>query len=71
MHPGATTDFAFTPYTGGAAALSSTPFHTTGCPPSLPFTLGQSTADSSPNAGAYTSYTFNLSRRTGSSTCRS
>ncbi len=63
--PATSTDAVFTPYTGGAAALSSTPFHTTGCAPSLPFTLDQGTADSSPNAGAYTSYTFNLGRPDG------
>jgi hypothetical protein len=55
----------FTPYTGLASALSSTPFVTTGCPSPLPFSLGQSTPISSPNAGAYTSYTFNLSRADG------
>ncbi len=55
----------FTPYTGGAEALSSTPFTTTGCPQPLPFSLTQSTQDSSPDAGAYTSYTFNLARADG------
>jgi hypothetical protein len=55
----------FTPYTGLAAALSSTPFAATGCPSPLPFSLGQSTQDSSPDAGAYTSYTFNLARADG------
>jgi hypothetical protein len=64
---GATTDFAFTPYTGGAAAIASTPFQTTGCASPLPFSLGQSTADSPPNAGAFgaTAYTFNLARADG------
>jgi hypothetical protein len=55
----------FTPYTGGAAALSSTPFAATGCPAPLPFALTQSTQDGSPDAGAYTSYTFNLARADG------
>jgi hypothetical protein len=55
----------FTPYTGGAPALSSTPFTTTGCPSPLPFALRQSTQSSSADAGAYTSYTFNLSREDG------
>jgi hypothetical protein len=55
----------FTPYTGADPAASSTPFLTTGCPSPLPFSLTQSTANSSPNAGAYTSYTFNLSRADG------
>lgn len=54
-----------TPYTGGPPALSSTPFTTTGCPSPLPFSLGQSTQSSSPDAGAYTSYTFNLNRADG------
>jgi hypothetical protein len=55
----------FTPYTGGAPALSSTPFTTTGCPSPLPFSLKQSTQSSSAGAGAYTSYTFDLSREDG------
>jgi hypothetical protein len=55
----------FTPYTGGAPALSSTPFTTTGCPSPLPFALTQSTQSSSADAGAYTSYTFNLNREDG------
>jgi hypothetical protein len=55
----------FTPYTGGAAHLSSTPFASTGCPSPLPFSLGQGTTNSSPNAGAYTFYTFNLARPDG------
>jgi hypothetical protein len=59
------TEALFTPYTGQAAALSSTPFATGGCPTPLPFSLAQSTQDSSPRAGAYTSYTFNLARADG------
>ena len=55
----------FTPYTSLAPALSSTPFTTTGCPSPLPFSLTQSTQNSNANAGAYTSYTFNLSRADG------
>ncbi|MCW3057686.1 MAG: hypothetical protein JWO21_1655 [Solirubrobacterales bacterium] len=55
----------FTPYTGGAAALSSSPFVTSGCPSPLPFSLAQSTQSSSPAAGAYTAYTFNLARPDG------
>ena len=61
----APTEALFTPYTGLAAALSSTAFTTAGCPAPLPFSLTQSTGDSSPDAGAYTSYTFNLSRGEG------
>jgi hypothetical protein len=55
----------FTPYTGGAPALSSTPFVTAGCPSPLPFALTQSTQSSSANAGAYTSYTLDLARSDG------
>jgi hypothetical protein len=58
-------DAHFTPYTGGAAALSSTPFTTTGCPSPLPFSLSQSTQSSSSTAAAFTSYTFNLTRKDG------
>jgi hypothetical protein len=61
----ANTDYVFTPFTGGAAAAGSTPFATSGCSSPLPFSIGQSTADSSPKAGAYTSYTFNLTRSEG------
>jgi hypothetical protein len=55
----------FTPYTGGSAALASTPFTTTGCASPLPFSLSQNTQSSSSVAGAYASYTFNLQRADG------
>ncbi len=55
----------FTPYTGGPSATSASPFATTGCPPSLLFSLKQSTQSTSSNARAYTSYTFNLAREDG------
>jgi hypothetical protein len=55
----------FTPYTGQSPFLSSTPFTTTGCPSPLPFALTQGTQSSSPEAGAYTSYTFDLARADG------
>jgi hypothetical protein len=61
----ASTDFLFTPYTGGAPASGSTPFSPSGCPASPPFLLTQSTATSAPNGGAYTNYTFNLARGDG------
>jgi hypothetical protein len=63
----ASTDFNFTPYTGGAAAIGSTPFETVGCPSPLPFSLSQSTTDSPPNAGAFgsTAFTFSLARADG------
>ncbi|HXB63844.1 MAG TPA: hypothetical protein VNV42_03100 [Solirubrobacteraceae bacterium] len=55
----------FSPYTGGAQALSATPFAATGCPSPLPFSLSQSISETSHTAGAYTSYTFNLARADG------
>ncbi len=55
----------FTPYTGTPAAMSATPFTATGCPSPLPFSLGQSTQNYSPKAGAYTAYTFTLRRVDG------
>jgi hypothetical protein len=62
---GASTESNFTPYTGGPAALASTPFTTTGCASPLPFSLSQSTSSTSSVAGAYASYTFNLQRADG------
>jgi hypothetical protein len=56
---------ALTPYTGEAAALSSSPFTTSGCPNPLPFALTQSTKSSNATAGAYSPYTFNLTRADG------
>jgi hypothetical protein len=41
------------------------PFPTSGCPSPIPFALSQSTQESSPNAGAFTSYTFDLARPDG------
>ncbi len=55
----------FTPYTGLAAAVSSTPFTTTGCPSPLALKLSQSTQDQPANAGAATVFTFNLGREDG------
>jgi hypothetical protein len=57
----------FTPYTGTPPTFSPAPFPftTTGCPSPLPFSLTQSTPSSPSNAGAYTSYTFNLARADG------
>ncbi len=60
-----TVDSLFIPYTGTGPSLSSTPFTTTGCASPLPFAPAQSTTSSSANAGAYVSYTFNLSRPDG------
>ena len=55
----------FTPYTGLAPALSTTPFLTSGCPSPLPFSLTQTTQDASAIAGALTAYTLNLARADG------
>jgi hypothetical protein len=55
----------FKPYTGEPEAFSSTPFAATGCANPLPFSLGQSTQSANATAGAYSSYTFNLSRADG------
>ncbi|HEX7611022.1 MAG TPA: hypothetical protein VF380_10130 [Solirubrobacteraceae bacterium] len=61
----------FTPYTGLAPALASSPFatdangHGGACASPLPFTLAQSTHSTSAKAGAYTAYTFNLARGDG------
>jgi hypothetical protein len=60
----ASTSFTFSAYTLASFA-GSTPFAIGGCPASTPFSLSQTTANSSPNAGAYTSYTFNLARADG------
>lgn len=59
------TDSIFSPYTGLANALSSTPFASTGCANPLPFSLSQTTQDSSKTAGAYTNYSFSLQRADG------
>ncbi len=61
-----TTETSFSPYTGQPAVLSAGPFSTTGCPSPLPFSLSQSTANLAPgNAGANTSFAFNLERGDG------
>ncbi|HEV2945113.1 MAG TPA: hypothetical protein VGX26_08375 [Solirubrobacteraceae bacterium] len=61
-----TTETSFSPYTGQPAVPGSSPFTTTGCPSPLPFSLSQSTANLAPgNAGANTSFAFNLERADG------
>ena len=55
----------FTPYTGLAAALTSSPFTASGCSSPVPFSLTQSTQNATAAAGANTSYTFNLARADG------
>jgi hypothetical protein len=59
------TDSLFTPFTGLAAAVSSSPFAATGCPASIPFTLSQSAQSQPGTGGAYSSYTLNMSRADG------
>ncbi len=59
------TNSVFTPYTEASPFASSIPFTTTGCPSPLPFSLGQSTSETSSKAGAFTSFTFKLSRAEG------
>jgi hypothetical protein len=62
---------ALTPYSGGTAALTASPFvtdangHSGACPSPLPFSLDQSTQNTSPSAGAFTAYTFSLTRGDG------
>ena len=65
---GAKTESDFIAYSGEEILKQFTPsfaFSTTGCPTSIPFALTQSTQSSNANAGAYTSYTFNLNREDG------
>jgi hypothetical protein len=64
----ASTDSSFEAYSGEnifKKATSSTPFTTTGCPSPVPFSLAQSTSQTTTKAGAFTSFTFNLSRNDG------
>jgi hypothetical protein len=56
----------FTPTTGHPASEgNSFAFSTTGCASPIPFALTQSTSDQTTNAGAHTSFTFNLGRANG------
>ena len=60
------TEAMFSPYTTGKLqALTPTPFVTTGCASSIPFSLTQSASPANTTAGAYSTYTFNLSRADG------
>ena len=62
----APTEAMFSPYTTGILrALTPTPFVTTGCASPIPFALTQSTQSVNTTAGAYSPYTFNLSRADG------
>jgi hypothetical protein len=55
----------FTAYTGETPSLDSSPFTTTGCASPIPFALTQSATPAKTTAGAYSPYTFNLSRGDG------
>jgi hypothetical protein len=67
----ATTETSLTPFTGTPAQTPMSSFvvdsnnEKGACPSPLPFTLSQSTQNQSPNAGAKTSFTFNLARGDG------
>jgi hypothetical protein len=67
----ATTGTSLVPFSGNATQepFSSFVVDSDGkggaCPSPLPFSLAQSTVNSSPNAGGHTNYTFNLSRASG------
>jgi hypothetical protein len=62
----APTESLFSPYTTGELKLlPPTPFVTTGCSNPLPFMLTQSTQSANATAGAYSPFTFNLTRADG------
>jgi hypothetical protein len=64
----AKTESDFFAYSGEGITKELRPifgFATTGCPNPVPFALAQSTQDSSNKAGAFTNFTFNLSRSDG------
>ncbi len=64
----AQTESDFIAYSGEGITKEATPvfgFPVTGCPKVIPFTLGQSTGETSNKAGAFTNFTFNLSRADG------
>lgn len=58
------TSFAFSAYTDTSFG-GSTPFAVSGCPASIPFALAQSATPANTTAGAYSPYTFNLTRADG------
>jgi hypothetical protein len=60
-----TAEGSFLPYTEIGSKTIATPFAATGCPSTIPFSLSQSTANQTANAGGNTSYTFNLTRPAG------
>jgi hypothetical protein len=65
---GANTESDFIAYSGEEILKQFTPsfaFPITGCPSPIPFALTQSTQSANATAGAYSPYTFNLSRADG------
>ena len=60
-----TAEGSFLPYTEIGSKTIATPFSATGCPATIPFSLSQSTANQTANAGGNTSYTFSLTRPEG------
>ena len=65
---GAKTESDFIAYSGEGILKQFTPsfaFPTTGCPSPIPFVLTQSTQTANATAGAYSPYTFTLSRADG------
>jgi hypothetical protein len=65
---GAKTESNFIAYSGEGILKQFTPsfaFPTTGCPNPIPFVLAQSASPANTTAGAYSSYTFNLTRADG------
>jgi hypothetical protein len=67
----ASTTTVLTPYSGFGAAVPADVFTVDSdnkgkdCPATLPFALGQSTANQTPTAGGHTSFSFNLTRNDG------
>ena len=55
----------FTPFTGGPAAISPSPFTTAGCASPLPFSPTQTDGITSAAAGGSTAYSLNVSRAGG------
>ncbi|HWF31186.1 MAG TPA: hypothetical protein VG188_01370 [Solirubrobacteraceae bacterium] len=56
---------SFLPYTEIGSKTIATPFSSTGCPSTIPFSLSQTTSNQTANAGGNTSYTFSLTRPAG------
>jgi hypothetical protein len=61
----ATTDSEYISFTTTTPFNPSSPFTTTGCPSTIPFSLSQGTSETSNKAAAFTSFTFSLARNDG------